>query len=376
MTYRRVPLFFVLLFIMCLSGSLPAQEPEPLVGLYYYPWYGAEEGHGFDTTLRMHLRPAQKPASGLYDSGDEDIISDHIDQSKRAGADVWALSWWGPGSYTDRVIRKHILTHPRVSELKYVIHYETTGRLGTAYSPDYSNLVEDFRYLARHYFNHDRYLKFDGRPVVILYVTRAFFNASGAADAVSNLRRTIQDEFGFELFLIGDDLFRAGIKPKRARLWDAVTSFDVYGMSLKQHSATPKGLRHLKQQYSRAREKLQEMNIGFVPGATPGFNDRGVREGHEPVPRYMTVNGERKKFGSLFRRMLKQVVRPTLDPSTNRMVLINSFNEWHEDTQIEPTVDAPPTKSDDKNGYYTRGHRYEGYGTTYLDILRNALRSK
>ena len=53
-------------------------------------------------------------------------------------------------------------------------------------------------------------------------------------------------------------------------------------------------------------------------------------------------------------------------------VLLVSFNEWHEDTQIEPTIITPPTTTDDTptGTGYTFGYQYEGYGNLYLDILR------
>ena len=55
--------------------------------------------------------------------------------------------------------------------------------------------------------------------------------------------------------------------------------------------------------------------------------------------------------------------------------MINSFNEWHEDTQIEPTIAAPRTNVDDSGTQrYTEGHFYEGYGDLYLDILQAATK--
>ena len=54
--------------------------------------------------------------------------------------------------------------------------------------------------------------------------------------------------------------------------------------------------------------------------------------------------------------------------------MVTSWNEWHEDTQIEPVAAAPPTDKDDSDSKqdYTTGLEYEGYGMRYLDILKNA----
>jgi hypothetical protein len=53
--------------------------------------------------------------------------------------------------------------------------------------------------------------------------------------------------------------------------------------------------------------------------------------------------------------------------------MVNSFNEWHEDTQIEPTIVAQRTNIDDSGlQLFTEGHYYEGYSDLYLNILRSA----
>jgi glycoprotein endo-alpha-1,2-mannosidase len=62
------------------------------------------------------------------------------------------------------------------------------------------------------------------------------------------------------------------------------------------------------------------------------------------------------------------------DPGIRNLFMINSWNEWHEDTQIEPVVVAPPTNKDvSGTDVYTWGLEYEGYGMRYLDILKKAL---
>ena len=76
--------------------------------------------------------------------------------------------------------------------------------------------------------------------------------------------------------------------------------------------------------------------------------------------------------------MLEDAVLPYTDPNINELILVNSFNEWHEDTQIEASVIALPTNTDDSatGSELTAGRFYEGYGTRYLEILRSATSSE
>lgn len=343
------------------------------VGVYYYPWYGSfSGGHGFSSTLRMHLSPAQPPALGSYSSRDNVAITSHIDQSLQANVDFWAVSWWGPNSAENRTFRDYILTHPRANDLKYAVHYESTGRLGSFDSPNFSNLTPDFRYLANNYFQNPNYLKINGRPVVFMYVTRAYFNTAESRMAIANLRSAMQTEFGINPYIVGDDVFGSNIDVQRAQLWDAITDFDVYGTVMQGAGSTSTALNNLKAVYDSALNATANSSVGFIPTASPGFNDSGVRTGHPAAPRYMTDDPNSTE-GLLFKRMLNEVVVPRTDPKADNILMINSFNEWHEDTQIEPTVVAARTNNDDSGTRrYTEGHFYEGYGDLYLRILRGA----
>ena len=134
----------------------------------------------------------------------------------------------GTGSAEDTTTRSFIFPNARASELKYAVHYESTGRLGDSGSPSFSNFVPDFQYLAQNYFNTANYLKIDGRPVVFIYLTRAYFNTQAGIDAVANLRQTMTNQFGVNPYLVGDDVFPGQTNVTRAGLWDAITDFDVY----------------------------------------------------------------------------------------------------------------------------------------------------
>lgn len=365
----------ILCFVAAPLGMYTAHfvHGEPTVGVYYYPWYGSfSGGHGVNQSLRGHLTPAQPPAIGNYNSRNGAIIGSHLDQSHQGNVDFWAVSWWGPSSAENTTFRDSILTHSRASELKYAVHYESTGRLGDFANPNFANLIPDFRYLATNYFQNPNYLRIDGRPVVFMYVTRAYFNSPASRDAVASLRTAMQSEFGLEPYIVGDDLFAGGVDLQRAQLWDAITDFDVYGTVLQGSGPTSAALSSLANVYDDARGAIANLDVGFIPTASPGFNDTGVRGGHPPAPRYM-LDDPTSTEGALFQRMLNEVVVPRTDPKADNILMINSFNEWHEDTQIEPTIIAARTNIDDSNNQtHTKGYFYQGYGDMYLNILRGA----
>jgi hypothetical protein len=79
----------------------------------------------------------------------------------------------------------------------------------------------------------------------------------------------------------------------------------------------------------------------FFPNAMPGFNDWGVRP-QEKHPRFYPSP---ERFRSFLDMALKYV-----DPRMP-VLMVTSFNEWHEDTQVEPSGK---------------------YGEAYLKVLHDA----
>ena len=111
----------------------------------------------------------------------------------------------------------------------------------------------------------------------------------------------------------------------------------------------------------------------MIPLALPGYNDRAVRPaaGHYVIPRAWAPGaGE----GSFLAEWLERFTLPLVDARLP-MLLVTSWNEWSEDTAIEPAAPASATHLDGSPSgvAYTQGFRYEGFGTRYLEVLREKV---
>lgn len=348
-----------------------ASDPngKPVVGVYYYPWFRAPSpgrSNQWRNVMRWRLTPPQQPKAGLYESSDPNVVAEHIAQSVRGGISFWAVSWWRPDDRLDRTLREVILNHPDAGKLKYAILYESTGRLGTFAQPDYSRWIDDLTYLQETYFDHPYYLHIDGKPAIFVYLTREYFRNKGD-EALKEMRAKFPN-----LYFVGDDVFGAGYRAEWAKNFDAVTAYDVYGQSVGPYGGTRAAVERLASHYATAKEAANSVGVAFMPTVAPGYNDTAVREGHPGRARYFTDVDDSQE-GDIFRAMIEQAALPHLDLRCGRIMMVTSFNEWYEDTQIEATAGAqPPTATDDSEtgAAYTGGQRYTDYGYLYLDILR------
>ncbi len=340
----------------------------PMVGVYYYPWYGSGKFHG-GNYLREHLIPVQNPELGEYNDRESEVIEKHLNWSRYAGIGLWVSSWWGPQSLEDVTLLDYILEHPSLEDMKIALFYETTGR--TNNFTNFSNLESDISFIADNYFDHPNYYKIDGKPVLFIYLTRVLSQNGTLESTLTAIRNTATSK-GFDIYIVGDQVF--GQPPSsgdQISLLDAITNYDVYGSSGAKMYATQEKVNFYYTAQAGWRSMAHQSGVSFIPATSPGFNDRGVRSGHEPLSRKLSENSE---LGSLFQAMLDEALKIT-DLETGNLFMVTSWNEWHEDTQIEPVTAAPPTNIDDSESGqdYTGGLEYEGYGEKYLTIIKEAI---
>jgi glycoprotein endo-alpha-1,2-mannosidase len=392
---RKAPsrIWLALLAVLLLLFSGGPGGDRYLVGAHYYAWYPANFAQGY---LRAVLEPRQTPALGEYDSRSAAIAERQIAIAAAHGIDFFTLDWWPNRPKQNEAIDSGLLHASNIAKIRFALFYESSD-LAHGENPGDSNdivfdaqtaarFVSDMVTIARRYFAHPSYLRIDGRPVVILYITRMVRGLF--PHAMREMRRALAAE-GYDPFVIGDEIFWAVIEANedpdapsrvtsepqvsRIRLFDAITGYNLYMESLPRHRGYGAESQFVNDSVKLYQRYRKAGATPIVPDVIPGFNDRGHRLelGHYAIPRRWTEDASE---GSFFAESIDRIAKPLVDDKL-RMILITSWNEWNEDTAIEPVSIAPPT-TDDTSGrrLFTQGYAYEGYGDTYVDIVRKSLR--
>lgn len=345
-------------------ASYSNQDARLLVGASYYPWY-TEGKHWSATYLRAKLEKPQLPVLGEYDCAKQSVISQHVIWSVDAGIDFWINSWWGPGSSTDRIITDAQQTNSDFRQkMGYCLLYETTGRLGNIPISINAQTIQTFKadleYICEKHFSKPNYLKIDNKPVLYLYLTRTL--DGNYAEFFSQADSLLVQKGYKGLYAVGDEVYWNRQNAEHAKYMDALTCYNPHVSQTWVRDADQFAESCERDLYRPWMGTANSLDIPLWVCIIPGFNDLGVRlEAQHPViPRN---NGE------LFSKLLKKAkALLAMQRVPLKVLVVTSWNEWHEDTQIEPIAFADPVR---KPIEYTTGVWYEGYENTYLDLLKD-----
>jgi hypothetical protein len=254
-----------------------------------------------------------------------------METAKASGLDFLSLSW------SPEEAHWHILDAMANAGLKATFLYESLCHAvkGTIPVSKLEAVLKDMSAISE-YMEHPAWLRIDGKPVLMIYVTRAYTGDSSIV--FGSIRKALGD-----VFLVGDELFWSDLNEARASEFDAVTSYNMY-QTKRFTVGTPLETceSYLSSSFFRMNahaEKCRQIGLPLWGNAMPGYNDHGVRPDrkHPPLPR---LDGE------FFKRSLADAEKVSVG---RQALTVTSFNEFYEDTAIEPMV---------------------SYGTKYLDILK------
>lgn len=365
------------------SGGPSDGGNKLLIGAHYYVWFPQNFSAGY---VRDKLSPEQGPLLGHYSSSSPAVAEQHIAWAADAGISFFTLDWWPTRPRQNAAIDNGFLRAGNIARIKFAIFYETIdlgyedATLLTTIDEDArERFVEDMRDIAARYFGHPSYLRVNGRPVVFFYVTRTL---TGLYREMFRDARAALAEMGYEPFFIGDEIYWVsatdgpggtvvGPAPNvdRIRLFDAITAYNLYSPPFTTHAGYAGTAVHLAENANLYNlYKSLAPDVPIVPGVLPGYNDRGHRLAidHYAIPREVAPGAGQ---GSFLREFFEKIGLPFADEEL-QMITITSWNEWNEDTQIEPMVAAEPSSRDERGGAYSQGYAYGGSGFEALDVVR------
>lgn len=278
---------------------------RPMVLAFYYPWYGnpmcssGMEFHWEDVTYQDIGTSRYYPLLGPYDSQDERLIEAHIKLAKASGIDGFISSWWGIDTFEDRSL-KRIMNIANGLGFSITIYYESVREM------DQNQVVSELSYVLRNYANEPSFLKIEGRPVIFLYAIQAYYRDARFWQQVVG---RVKESTNTDVLFIADTTdvsFR--------NVFDAFHKYiPIWGNGTHVWET-------LYENADKAREARFHGRIS-VTTVYPGNDDRKVRK---PGTYFDREDGGR--YDSTWISAID---------SYPDMVLICSWNEWHEGTNIE-----------------------------------------
>lgn len=296
----------------------PGGEIPRMVLTFYYPWYGnpdKPDGSGRLSHWRDIDVPGKKigsstnyPLLGPYDSHDPNTIRQHCRWSVEAGIHGWIVSWWGHGDFSDRALEKILATVGPL--VRITIYYETVPNPKTP-----ASAAKDIVRLLRKYGDHPRWLRVDNKPVIFVY-GRAIgeIGVKGWQEAIA----TVRQEYPAGVFFQGDRF-----SAEAAQVFDGLHTYNTAGQL--RGKSVDEVRAWCRSTYPRWVKIAREAGKSVALTVIPGYDDTKIRKPGLAVDRF---------DGQSYAIQWEEAIAAQPD-----WILITSFNEWHEGSEIEPSLE-------------------------------------
>lgn len=278
-------------------GAMPPAVGEHLLWAFYYPWYTTKSW----SNPRLKDQPL-KP----YDSGDPDIVAQHIDEALRAGIDGFISSWWGPDSDSDRNL-SILLDLAETRSFRVSLYVETLIDDRHALSSD--AILKWLSYAIATYRDHPAMMKIDGKPLIVVWQSDKV-----PLDTWRSIFTELQTQ-GLDAVYVA-----MGTGGRNLEVFDGVHDYGVFESTIPDLTRNDKLNCRLAKYYPLlSNSETRKISISTVQ---PGYDERGI-------------SGRRGAFrdredGAFYRGTFEAAIGS--DPD---WIFITSWNEWYEHTHIE-----------------------------------------
>ena len=256
------------------------------------------------------------PLHGAYDSNDENIIRSHMAVIKQAGIDGIIVSWWGSEGIEAFPLDK-IFDVASEFDIDVSLYYESIRDLSQ------QDIIDEFLYIFRTYQDNQAFMKNNEVPVVFVYAIDVY---QRNPEFWQGVRDAVKSEYG-EHIMIGDTTDSGYLN-----VFDGFHMYimldekypEYYEMSIDNLEIGSSGLEEdIIFQKAMNKEDLELTVKPFLTTVSPSFDARSWGSMEPLVER---LDGE------TYRKYWE--VSNELEPHS---VLITSWNEWHEGTEMEPS---------------------------------------
>jgi hypothetical protein len=288
-------------------AAVPAVNSH-LVLAFFYPWYDLNSWSN-SQLLDHPLQP--------YSTDDLGDLTRIMTQAKAAGLDALVVSWQGKdvgGGWNHRRMLL-CLQAAHVAGLQIATLLESTvaNPLHQDALADPDTILSWLTDVVDDYASQPAYLRVNGRPVVLAYAAQRLSRA-GWADALFRLRAG-----GRDVLLVGE-----GINATRLGALDGLF---FYASNLYQGDEIL-GFDRVQSLSARTYDRLPNdsgIRRVWVATVSPGYDDTRLTDGR--VPRVTD-----RAAGLYYDHQWQSAIDMRAD-----WIVVTSWNEWGENTQIEPS---------------------------------------
>jgi hypothetical protein len=285
--FRSVLIVATLVASLLPTATVGAFDDNRPVLAYYYAWW---DPHIFSGTL---YQPGE-----AYNSDDSGVISRHIQQAQRAGIDGFVMSWEGDGDRTDVNLGK-LLDLGQSSGFKATIHFDTPHFWGV------QDTIDQLRAFYDHRLHHPSIVRYQGRPVIFFWRASTYDNGTW-----NGIRDQVDPDHNAVWIADGDNFNILG-----GAAWDGISPYAIAW------SGNPAG--QLPNWANKARAVAPDKL--WIPPVSPGCDDSAAR-----AATCIQDRGD----GSYYQATWDGAMAS----QPQWAVIVSTFNEWMESTQIEPSV--------------------------------------
>lgn len=302
------------------GGGLRLDRARPrLVLANFYAWYN-------ESTWRDE-RLADRPLR-LYSTDSDTDLDRLVHQAHGAGVDAFVVSWQnGPTDMYDRRLQR-VLDAAARGGMRVSAGPETfvaNPALVWSSTTDPQTMLDWIVTIVDRFGSHPAYLRIDGRPVIFIYASSQLQDAPWS-DIRARLRAS-----GRNPLLIGEQF-----ESRLLAYFDGEYQYINVAWPEPYHDLyDAQGLR--TRTFHLLRPEWQPQRRFWVASVTPGYDDQRLPDRSTPL----TVD---RQGGRVYDDMWSAAIDTEAD-----WIIITSWNEWWENTEIEPS---------------------ERYGTLYLDRTR------